>query len=519
MCTANLAWLTPLRHKLVMRRKPTESSFLFISRRNFSGLFEEKRQGDQEKAVSAFAIRLNQLDRSKTILDRKLFGIPFHVSDAEALDNVCRHHGTSVEVHHVQRYMLPFWLMKTAVAGTFKADILQRDPAFMTQQHCFVWVEGPLYEFNYPFDECMTVNQISASYLEPMRVVESCITGSHIPSMLISRFELMKELEGMKQAPKIVSFTMSTTTALSVVEKRISRRMVLDRVDKELKKFHGSFLKSNVRLTSMFMEAVGVRPVFLPLMKLMVSTVSNHMPVPAFVCGATGKVVGPVLHVNSTTRLTTSCVATLSTLLTLAPLVEPGIATAAAIAAGILTMMAHRFIKTARFLREQSQGLAELRTLGILNLNSDVTGYRWTPEDEEKQEYEYREELRRRARRKEAFEQRVKEEAARDKARQQGKHFDARNRRRTDLEDIDPLGYYELLGLKGREFTATAKDISKAFRQAVRVHHPDVNAAHDTNSKKKHMQQIIEAYKILHNPKTKALYDRGELNKKDADES
>lgn len=485
--------------------------------RSFTALFEEGSAENSDKSIG-FAIHADYLEKKSAILDRKAYGIPFRVSDAEAVDNVCRHHGASVEIHGVDRYMMPFWLTKTSAMGSFRGEILQRDPAFMTQQHCLVWVEGPNYEFSYPFGEFLPANQVSASYLEPLRMVEACLAGSHVPSMLVSRFELVKELEAMKHRPRLIPFTMSTATALSVVEKRISRRTVMDRVDKELRKFHGSFLKSNITITQLWLEAVGIRPVFLPLLKLLVSTAAAPTPVPAFVCGATGKVVGPVLHVAPAKRVATSLTAAAGTVLALAPFVEPGIVTAAAIAAGVSTSFIQQRLRTKQFYREQARQMKELETVGILNLTSDATGYRWSPEDEEKEEYEYREELRRQARQKVAFEQRVKEEAARDRARAQGKHFDPKNRRRTDLEDCDPLGYYELLGLRGKEFTATAKEISQAFREAVRMHHPDVNREDEADAKKKYMQKIIEAYKVLHDPKTKRAYDRGEMKAKVAEE-
>ncbi|CAD2220353.1 chaperone protein DNAJ [Angomonas deanei] len=409
--------------------------------------------------------------------------------------------------------MMPFWLSSTSASGIFRAELLQRDPNFLTQQNCLVWMEGPRYEFSYPFGEYMPMNQVCASYVEPLSVVERCVCGTHIPSMLISRFELLKELEAMERKPKVIPFTMSTNTAMSVLEKRVDRKVVMNRVDYELKKFHGSFVKSNVTVIQLGMEVTKIRPVFLPLIKLMVTTRSNAAPVPAFICGATGKVVGPVLHVNPTTKTTLSAGVALSSLLSLAPLVDPGLATAAAVTGGLFATAVLSKIATMRFLRDQARQMAELKSVGMLNLASDSTGYRWTPDDEERREYEYREELRHRARQKVAFEERVKDEAARDRARAQGKHFDPKNRRRTDLVDADPLGYYELLGLKGKEFSATAKDVSKAFREAVRIHHPDVNKEEDNEVKKKHMQRIIVAYKILHDPKTKKKYDAGEISK------
>ncbi|GET87034.1 hypothetical protein, conserved [Leishmania tarentolae] len=520
-------WNTPsfaiarVRRNSVVRTLSARYTSLASLQRPFSSWFEEQSRGGQshveDKAVAAFAINAERLEKGKTIIKKKAHGIPFRISDAEAVDNVCRHHGTAVEIHSVERFLMPFWLTETSAAGTFKADLLQHDRMNITQPHYFLWLEGPRYQFNYPFGEYMPMNQVSASYREPPEVVESCLAGTHVSSMLLSRFELLHEVEKMEHRPTVIPFTMSTVTALSVIERRVNRRVVMDRIDRELRKFHGSFLKSNVSVTSLQMVSSSIRPVFLPLFKLTVSTISHSMPVPAFICGATGKVVGPVLHVQRRKRLALTTAAALGTLLSVAPLVEPGVATAAALAVAASSGFVQQAVQRARVVREQARQTAQLKSVGVLNLVADSSGYRWTPEEEEKEEYEYREELRRQARARDAFEQRVKEEEARDRARAHGTHFDPKSRRRTDLADVDPHGYYELLGLKGKEFSATAKDITKAFREAVRMHHPDVHPESEAENKKRHMQRIIEAYKILHNPKTKKSYDSGKMSVKSKD--
>ncbi|KAG5505057.1 hypothetical protein JIQ42_04241 [Leishmania sp. Namibia] len=500
----------------VVQTGPACGTSLRSLQRRFSTWFEERPGGSrgnaEDKSVAAFAINADKLEKDKTIIGKKAYGIPFHISDAEAADNVCCHHGTAVEIHSVERFLMPFWLTETSAAGTFKVDLLQHDRTNITQPHYFLWLEGPRYQFNYPFGEYMPMNQVSASYREPLEVVERCLTGTHVPSMLLSRFELLHEVEKMKHRPTVIPFTMSTITALSVLERRLNRRVVMDRIDRELRKFHGSFLKSNVSVTSLHMLATNIRPAFLPMFKLTVSTISHSTPVPVFVCGATGKVAGPVLHLHRRKRLWLAASAAIGTVLSLAPLLEPGVATAAALAAGVSSGFVQQAVQRARFVREQAHQMAQLKSVGVLNLLADSAGYRWTPEEEEKEEYEYREELRRQARERDAFEQRVNEEEARDRARARGNHFDPKNRRRTDLADVDPCGYYELLGLRGKEFSATAKDITKAFREAVRTHHPDVHPEGDAENKKRHVQRIIEAYKILHNPKTKKLYDSGEMS-------
>lgn len=509
---------------LLKGRYATGTETVWQPRRGLSALFEEKHGGGgganhDMSEVAAFAVNADRLEKHRTIINKKAYGIPFRVSDAAALDNVCRHHGTSVEVHGVTRFLMPFWLTTTAAGGSFKVELLQRDPAFMTQPHALVWMEGPRYDFNYPFGEFLPMNQISASYLEPPAAVEQCLAGDHIPSLLLSRFELLKELEAMPHRPTVVPFTMSTTTALSVVERRVNRRVVLRRIDAELRKFHGSFVRSNVTVTHLHLESTGIRPVFLPMLKLSVSTGSHATPVTALVCGATGRVVGPVLRLPRARRIGVAAAVGAVTLLACAPVVVPSVATAATVAAAAGASYMQQLLRRLWHSHEQAREMAQLQSIGLLNLAADATGYRWTPEEEEKEEYEYREELRRRARARDAFEQRVKEEAARDQAKARGVHFDAKKRYRSDLQDTDPLGYYELLGLKGREMSASAKDVTKAFRDAVRVYHPDVNPTSDPEVQKRLMQRIIEAYKVLHDPKTKKQYDGGELtaNAKEAE--
>ncbi|CBH12609.1 chaperone protein DNAj, putative [Trypanosoma brucei gambiense DAL972] len=488
-------------------------------RRTMMGLFEEQAPpGSGENKVSTFARSLDQLEAKNTRIVKKACGIPFHIGEAEALDAVCRHHGATVRVHSVERYMMPFWLAATAAGGSFRAEILQRDPAYLTQQHCLVWVEGPNYQFSYPFGEHHPSNQVSASYVHPLSLVERCVVGTHVPSMLISRFELLKELEEMEVHPKIIPFAMSTATALTILDSRLTRDTVLRRIDQELVKFHGSFVRSNVTLTGIYKESISIRPVFLPMLRFTVTTGNSSTQCPTFVCGATGKVAGPVLHLTKRGKSGVALLFSAVTLIASATVVEPGVATTASIFAAALSLRVQQFLMAMCFLREQTNQMAELKTAGMLHFTSDQQGYRWSPEDEEREEYEYREELRRQARKKESFEQRVKEEAARDEARR-GRHVNPKERRRTDLENVDPLGYYKLLGLSGREFSATSKDVAVAFREAARRHHPDVsNTGENDEISRSRMQKIILAYKILRDPITKKAYDSGKLTSIQYDE-
>lgn len=597
-----------------LRKAWKRSSFsLCASARFFGGLFEEnphqnvdnsssfhgqesssqssssKFSSLEKDAVAVFKVNADYLEKSKTVTDQKAFGIPFQITDMEeVLRRVRRHHGTNkVKVHSIERLVMPFWLTRTAAGGSFKAELLQKDPAYMTQPHCYVWVEGPQYDFQYPFDEYLPMNQTCACYTEPLPLVESCVCGSHIPSMLVSRFELLQELESMtkreekeqetlegkkskdredqvfserKRIPlKILPFVMSTTTALNIVEKRVTRQVVMDKITKELRKFHGRFLKSNVSLNSVFFRSTTIRPTFLPLYKLIVTSQFTATPVPVYVCGATGKTVGPVLHATLRERALYAVITGVGIFTsTMYALWAPwNVALTISLAGSGAVFLFSQYFKVLCYEQKWETWMQELKKASILNLPSDTTGYRWTPEQEERQEYEYREHLRQEARKKASFQERIKEESRREYARKFENHIDPKRRRRTDLKNIDPLGYYAILGLRGQETTATAKDVAKAFRQAVRVHHPDVRLGQrvggDENASgtppmseehnpqtheekrtieeekdaetaeaqkaKAYIQKLIEAYKVLHNDETRKAYDSGQLDRSTADSS
>ncbi|MEV4412555.1 DnaJ C-terminal domain-containing protein [Catellatospora sp. NPDC049609] len=62
--------------------------------------------------------------------------------------------------------------------------------------------------------------------------------------------------------------------------------------------------------------------------------------------------------------------------------------------------------------------------------------------------------------------------------------------------------FYEVLGV-GR--SASADEIQQAFRKLARRYHPDVNKNPDAEER---FKEINEAYQVLHDPKTRARYDR-----------
>jgi len=60
---------------------------------------------------------------------------------------------------------------------------------------------------------------------------------------------------------------------------------------------------------------------------------------------------------------------------------------------------------------------------------------------------------------------------------------------------------------------ASQREIKSAYRKLARSHHPDVNGCPEANAQ---FARITEAYKILSDPKTRALYDRGQYLRSEA---
>lgn len=456
--------------------------------------------------------------QTKTLgINKQAYGVPFLVTDEGAVDAACKHHGASVKIHKSEKLLMPFWFFQTSCGGRFEAEVLRPDLTAITP-HQNIWVQSPTYEYSFPFGDHCAFNQVSASYLHHPSLVEGCLAGSHVPSMLVQRFELLEELEAMEVKAKLIPFVMSTTSALRVAEARHTRDMVLTFVEKELKKYHGSFKKANITLKGLRTEANQVRPVFLPMYHMVVSTGFSGSLLPTYICGATGKSSGAVLSVPKSKRNLVCGVASAVSIVSTAPVFGPEIATTAAIGSVFAASFLLHLITRLNYAKQQSLLLGSLQVTGLLNFSDDQNGYRWTVEQEEQSEYEYREELRRRARKKSDFEERIKEEYARDEARARGMKFDPKNRKRYDLKDVDPLGYYEILGLKGKETGSTIKDVQQAFREESKKHHPDLNSGIGEDDAKRKMQAILEAYKILKDPKTKKEYDSGKMKKKDGDD-
>jgi hypothetical protein len=67
------------------------------------------------------------------------------------------------------------------------------------------------------------------------------------------------------------------------------------------------------------------------------------------------------------------------------------------------------------------------------------------------------------------------------------------------------MDLYKVLGVSP---SATAAEIKSAYRKLARKYHPDVSSSPDANAR---FARINEAYRILSNPKLRALYDSGAL--------
>ena len=71
------------------------------------------------------------------------------------------------------------------------------------------------------------------------------------------------------------------------------------------------------------------------------------------------------------------------------------------------------------------------------------------------------------------------------------------------LRDPDPTGATTWYAALGVPRTATGEEIKRAYRRAVRTHHPDKGGDPD------HFRAIQTAYEVLKDPKKRALYDSG----------
>src|SRR5215470_9020909 len=63
--------------------------------------------------------------------------------------------------------------------------------------------------------------------------------------------------------------------------------------------------------------------------------------------------------------------------------------------------------------------------------------------------------------------------------------------------------YYEILGVSPK---ASQSEIRSAYRKLARKYHPDVSRSPEADTQ---FARIGEAYRVLSNPKLRALYDQG----------
>lgn len=458
---------------------------------------------------------------TKVETKKKAYGVSFLVTEEQELEEATKHHNAVVTIHERKRYMMPFWFISVAAAGNFRASMQVKSPTHKGRE----WMElqtATSLSFTYPFGDHHRFNQISASYLHDQEYVEACLADTNTPSLLISRFELLEELQVLESPPTLIPFVMSSTTAYNICRGRLTRDIILTKMKQELVKNYGRMRKSSINMSRCDVIVEKLRPVFLPMTKMVVSTASQPTKLPLFINGFSGKAAGPVLTDVVKKRLYTGFGAGAVTILTNAPYVEPIIAISYGVLAGLLSVGWRHVYRVAKVKRALVQSEKRLVASGLIHYKTDQKGYRWTVEDEEKYEYEYREELRFRHFKKTEFEERVREETVRDDARRNAK-FNASKRQRNDIANADPLGLYALLGLQGRE-TASAKEIADAFREAARVNHPDLQpgadegeaaGAHEEAHKK--MQRILEAYRILKNSKKRKEYDCGLITSKDVE--
>ena len=73
--------------------------------------------------------------------------------------------------------------------------------------------------------------------------------------------------------------------------------------------------------------------------------------------------------------------------------------------------------------------------------------------------------------------------------------------------------YYKILGVSR---TASPEEISAAKNRLAKKYHPDANMKDGIDTTKK-MQRILEAYRILSDPKKRASYDRKVFGKPSSD--
>ena len=471
-------------------------------------MFESKETAPRAIPLN-FSLRghTSSLDTSKCVISRQLTGISFKVSDDKAVDALFAYHGGAVHIHGVRRVMVPFWVSKSSAGGTMSGDVYTNDPTKALVRRK-VWLSLPKMDFQYPLEEHLLFNQQAATYEYPLDSLNQCLRGSHVPSMLQSRFELLEELQSLKQTPTILPFSMSTDTAAKLLDKRIDHSLIHHYGKKEMEKHYGSHPYMRLQIDSMGAFLNQVRPTLLPMYVFTLTSATISVPTHSFVCGATGRVEGPKFALSRRDEWSTSAASAVAMGLSVIPFVDPPLVVCAGLLGAALGRLGLKEFRKVQFRQAAAGWAGGGKRDEAKHYETDRHGYRWTVESEERAEYEHREEIRAKARRKAEFQERLREDMERDQARRSGRMFNGTHKARRDVLESDPLGYYELLGLKGRERLATPKDIQTAFRAAAQKHHPDINSEEESVAKEA-MQQVLKAYGVLKDANKRKLYDSG----------
>jgi len=476
----------------------------------------------QSLSIHNADLRIGNPEAKKTdvTIRKQAYGVPFKIDDRRALECALRFHtagpfavSSASEIVNVKRLLVPFWFGTSAVHGQYRAQVRTTSSMSLTDQSDVY--KTPKFDFYYPLGDHDRLNQVLGTASLPDVEIETALCGDHIPSMLLSRYELLEHCQKMKTPPTLVPFDFSVKAGVEVIASRLTRALVVKLAQKELRKFYGDYDYAKVGIVGWGREVVSISPVFLPVYVFDVQYRGKKYPL--YVCGVTGKASAPTMLYNFH-KMSVAVGMTVGFLCgsaTYNPLV--GAATgAAALGATFVAAQTRIAAKAAS---------EELRVNSRITQGKHFPGWMWTVEEEEKWEYEHREELRHRMRKRMEFERRVKEEQSRETAYQNARQQQQEEGRPRDEEErtvhvdgavrkagLDPLGYYKMLGLQGREKSATREEIISAFRKLAKLHHPDVQPTGEGIDAKpggdpQKMQAIIEAYNVLRDAGLRKEYD------------
>ncbi|KAM7253156.1 hypothetical protein ACFE04_008814 [Oxalis oulophora] len=78
-----------------------------------------------------------------------------------------------------------------------------------------------------------------------------------------------------------------------------------------------------------------------------------------------------------------------------------------------------------------------------------------------------------------------------------------------EVETVETLSFYELLGIPK---SGSLLDIKHAYKQLARKYHPDVSPPDLLEENTQRFIQVKEAYEVLSDPRSRAVYDRDMAN-------